>query len=69
MLHLPYRYYRTIPLTQMGYAYDALDLDPARTALVVMHCWNIGCEGGPPIDDQFFVGMGSREAAVEAAVG
>lgn len=66
-LRLPYRYYRTIPLTQMGYVEETIQLDARRTALVVLHCWDIGCEGGPEIDPNFFVGMGSVESFREAA--
>ncbi len=66
MLRLPGRYYRPIPLDRAGYETEQLELDPARTALVGMHCWNIGCEDGPPIDKNYFVGMGSLESAKEA---
>jgi len=66
MLHLTYRYYRTIPMDRMGYAAESITLDPARTALVTIHCWDIGCEGGPAIDPDFFVGMGSYESFREA---
>jgi nicotinamidase-related amidase len=66
MLRLTGRHYRTIPLTDMGYVTEPVELDPTRTALVVMHCWNIGCEDGPPIDPNYFVGMGSYESFAEA---
>lgn len=66
MICLRTRFYRTIPLSQMGYEFEDVSLDEKRTALVVMHCWNIGCEGGQPVDDRYFVGMGSREAIAEA---
>lgn len=66
MLRLPGRYYRTLPIDAMQYETEELELDPARTTLVVMHCWNIGCEDGPPADPSFWVGMGSREALAEA---
>ena len=66
MLKLTSRYYRTIPLDQMSYETEELELDPARTALVVLHCWNIGCEDGPPADPNFCVGMGSLEGLREA---
>ncbi len=60
------RYYRTIPLDSMGYETEALELDPDKTALVAMHCWNIGCEDGPEIDPNFCVGMGTYESLREA---
>ncbi len=58
MLGLRTRYYRTIPITRPGYAYEDVELEEPKTALVVMHCWNIGCEDGPRIDPNFWVGMG-----------
>ncbi len=66
MLKMPGRYYRTIPIDDMGHEATQVSLIPEKTALVVMHCWDIGCDGGPEIDPAFFVGMGSRESAVEA---
>lgn len=66
MLSFPTRYYRTIPLDRMGYETEAVALDPARTALVVLHCWNIGCPDGAPVDPAYWVGMGSMEATAEA---
>lgn len=58
MFKLTGRYYRTIPITDPGYAYEDLELDPVRTTLIAMHCWNIGCEDGPEIDKDYWVGMG-----------
>ncbi|MCX7599692.1 MAG: isochorismatase family protein [Armatimonadetes bacterium] len=66
MLCLPTRFYRTVPLSRMGYEYEEVCLGEERTALIVMHCWDIGCEGGQPADDRYWVGMGSREAIAEA---
>ena len=65
-LNLPGRYYRPIPLDAAGYETERLELDLAKTALVALHCWNIGCEDGPPIDRNYFVGMGSLESSREA---
>jgi nicotinamidase-related amidase len=65
-LNLTGRYYRPIPLDRAGYETEPLALDARKTALVAMHCWNIGCEGGPPIDKNYFVGMGSLESFREA---
>lgn len=66
MLRFTGRYYRTIPNDQTGYAEEIVELDPARTALIGMHCWNIGCEDGPAIDPNYCVGMGYPEATAEA---
>ncbi|MDP6108281.1 MAG: cysteine hydrolase family protein, partial [Candidatus Brocadiia bacterium] len=66
MLKLSGRCYRTIPLTDMRYVFEPWELDPAKTALVAMHCWNIGCEDGPAVDPNYCVGMASYEAAAEA---
>ncbi len=65
-LNLTGRWYRPIPLDRPGYETESLALDARKTALVAMHCWNIGCEGGPPIDKNYFVGMGSLESFREA---
>ncbi len=61
-LTLPGRYYRAIPLDQCAYETEPFELDPARTALIALHCWNIGCEDGPPVDINYLVGMGSLES-------
>jgi nicotinamidase-related amidase len=49
-----------------GYETKTFRLDPAETVLIGMHCWNIGCDDGPPIDNNFYVGMGFPEATIEA---
>ena len=49
-----------------AYETQGVSLDPARTALIGMHCWDIGCEGGTPIDPAFCVGMGTHVASEEA---
>ena len=66
MLKLNTRYYRTIPLDRQGYEFEEIEIDPTRTTLAVMHCWDIGCKDGPPIDNNFFVGMGSLDSYREA---
>lgn len=66
MLRLTGRYYRPIPLDAPGYETEPLALDPRATALVAMHCWNIGCDEGPAVDNAYFVGMGSLESHREA---
>jgi nicotinamidase-related amidase len=45
-------------MSQAGPVEEPVTLQADRTALVGMHCWNIGCTGGPPVDDAFYVGMG-----------
>lgn len=67
MLGLVGRYYRTVPITKPGYVCEDLELEPSATALVAMHCWNIGCEDGPAIDPDYWVGMGFPVAHREAA--
>ena len=66
MLRLPVRYFRTLPITDTGYETEMLELDPAKTAFVGMHCWNIGCEEGPEIDPAYCVGMGFYETFADA---
>lgn len=36
-------------------------LDVARTALVALHCWNIGVPGGIPVPEDYWVFMGSPQ--------
>lgn len=66
MLKLQGRYYRTIPIDKSCYKTEVLELDPKKTALIGMHCWNIGCEDGPEVDLNYFVGIGFPEATKEA---
>jgi nicotinamidase-related amidase len=66
VLRLPGRYHRTIPLDSSGYEDTGVELAADKTALVVLHCWNIGCGDGPEVDPRFWVGMGFREDFVEA---
>jgi len=66
MLHLTGRYYRTIPHHQAGYVEETIELAKEKTALVVMHCWNIGCADGPAVDPNYWVGMGFQETIQEA---
>jgi nicotinamidase-related amidase len=65
-LRLPVRYYRALPVDQAGYEHEHVDLALESTALVVMHCWNIGCEDGPAADPNFCVGMGWPQATAES---
>ena len=66
MLKLTGRYYQTIPFDEPGYKTEPIELDPARTAFIAMHCWDIGCEGGPPLDRNYWVGMGFPQTFQEA---
>jgi nicotinamidase-related amidase len=65
-IHLPARYYRALPIDNPGYEPVLFDLSVERTALIGMHCWNIGCPDGPPIDVNYCVGMGWPQASAEA---
>jgi nicotinamidase-related amidase len=66
LLKLEGRYYRPLPTDRPGFEIEALELDPARTALIGMHCWNIGCPDGPPPDKGYWVGMGFPIVLAEA---
>jgi nicotinamidase-related amidase len=59
------RYYRTIPIDSPGYEFEILELDPEKTAFVELHCWDIGCPGGPPLDNNFKVYMGSCQEVAD----
>jgi len=61
LLRLRGRFYRTRPIDKAGYETEEIELKASRTALVGMHCWDIGCEGGPEIDPDYCVGMGYYE--------
>jgi len=67
VLRLTGRYYRTIPGDSPGYESEALELRAEHTALVALHCWNIGCEDGPEVDPNYWVGMGFPQTVREAA--
>ena len=65
-LRLPTRYFRAVPIDQPGYEEEIFELPVDQTALVGMHCWNIGCPDGPDVDPDFCVGMGWPQATQEA---
>ncbi len=65
-LRLAARYYRALPTDRPGYEQVALTLPVEKTALVAMHCWNIGCPDGPAEDVRYCVGMGWPQANREA---
>jgi nicotinamidase-related amidase len=60
-LRLTGRYYLGAPLERVGLAEEVVELDADATALVALHCWNIGCPDGPAVDPRFRVGMGFPE--------
>lgn len=56
-LTLAGQWYRWVPTTHAGFETETVELDPKRTAIIGMHCWNIGCPDGPAVDPRFAVGM------------
>jgi len=66
ILRLTGRYYRTVPQDAAGYAQEELALDAGHTAFIPLHCWDIGCPGGPATDPQFCVGMGHHTTLAAA---
>ena len=66
-LQLAARYYRSVPTDRAGYEEVVLSLPVEKTALVGIHCWNIGCPDGPATDTGYCVGMGWPQATAEAA--
>ena len=66
-LQLSARYYRALPTDRPGYEEVILSLPLKKTALIGMHCWNIGCPDGPPVNTNYCVGMGWPQATKEAA--
>jgi len=65
-IDLKVRYYRALPTDAPGYEEEIFALPVEKTALVGMHCWNIGCPDGPAEDVGFCVGMGWPQATAEA---
>lgn len=65
-LRLSSRYYRALPIDDPGYEEEVFELGVAQTALVGMHCWNIGCPDGPPVDSSYCVGLGWPQSTEEA---
>lgn len=59
---LPVRFYRAVPSADpQGYVTESWNLDLARTAFVSLHLWNVGCPGGPPVPEAYWVDMGSPQ--------
>jgi len=67
VLALDARYYRALPIDAPGYEQETLSLPVASTALVGMHCWNIGCPDGPAVDVDYCVGAGWPQSTQAAA--
>ena len=65
-ISLKVRYYRALPTDAPGYEEEIFKLPVDKTALVGMHCWNIGCPDGPAEDVDFCVGLGWPQATAEA---
>lgn len=64
ILRLRGRFYRTIPITNPGYEEEILELDADKTALVSLHCWNVGFPENP-LDVNYWVGMGFPQTVKE----
>src|ERR1041385_7464257 len=61
-IELPVRHYCGVPAADpKGLLTESLSLDPARTALIDLHCWNFGFPGAPPVPDDYWVFMGSTQ--------
>ena len=65
-LKLKTRHYRALPIDQAGYAEDVFELPVERTALIGLHCWNVGLPDGPAIDVNYVTGMGWPQATEES---
>lgn len=65
ILRLKGRFYRTIPITNPGFEEETLELDADKTALVSLHCWNIGFPENP-LNENYWVGMGFPQTVREA---
>ena len=55
-IRLSTRYYRALPVDPPGDENEVFELRVEQTALVGMHCWNIGCADGLAVDIDFRVG-------------
>jgi nicotinamidase-related amidase len=59
---LPVRYYCAVPSGRpKGLQESTRALEVARTALIELHCWNVGFPGAVPVPDEFWVFMGSPQ--------
>jgi nicotinamidase-related amidase len=61
-IELPVRYYRAVPSAQPKGLQELIwTLDAARTALIELHCWNVGFPDSPPVPEDYWVFMGSTQ--------
>lgn len=61
-LSLPVRFYSGAPAASpRGLLRETWELDPRRTALIELHCWNIGFPDGPAVPADYWVFMGSLQ--------
>jgi nicotinamidase-related amidase len=61
-ISLPIRYFRAVPTSNPeGHVTEVWDLDFKKTAFVSLHLWNVGCPGGPPVPEDYWVDMGSPQ--------
>lgn len=61
-IELPVRYYCAVPSARpKGLQELTWTLDVARTALIELHCWNVGFPGAIPVPEDFWVFMGSLQ--------
>lgn len=64
---LPVRFFRAVPTSNpAGHVTEEWDLDLDKTAFVALHLWNVGCPGGPPVPEDYWVDMGSPQNHVVA---
>jgi nicotinamidase-related amidase len=61
-IHLPVRFYCAVPSYHpKGQVTETWTLVVARTALIELHCWNVGFPGSPPVPEEYWVFMGSPQ--------
>lgn len=61
-IEMPVRFYRAVPTSNPdGLVEEKWTLDVARTAFVELHCWSIGCPGGIPVPEEYWVFEGSPQ--------
>ncbi len=59
---LPVTFYCAVPSSNpRGLVTEDWELDLARTAFVELHGWNVGCPGGPPVPEEYWVDVGSPQ--------
>ena len=64
-IKLKARHYRALPIDDPGYEEETFELPVKATALIGMHCWNIGCPDGPPLNMNFCVDLGWPQSTAE----